>query len=290
MAKKTNPQLEGPKKLKFLIMNLIELTINSLKFDRVTVYQNEAEVTRLLRIHLTSGLSNIQINSVPEYIDTDSIQIFSCCELDIVDVKMSKKTSLGDDGINTLKSEITNLELENQHLKTKLDTASSKMDNLNNFFNNLTRQPTINSLIPYFDCYSIKIDSLTKEKYELETQLKSLEHDLRLKREEYESRLKEFNLVSMHFQVSTTIDTDANIYLSYIVQNVSWTPKYEIRADLVTNNMTLYYYGIVCQSTGEDWKNTMITLSTAQPNTQPSAPLLETQKVRSCPVPLILTY
>lgn len=78
-------------------------------------------------------------------------------------------------------------------------------------------------------------------------------------------------------------ETTTNILLSYLVNNVSWSPKYDIRAFPKEKLMTISYYGLVKQTTGEDWKNCKIILSTAEPFVGPSVPELVTQNIRSKP-------
>ena len=71
--------------------------------------------------------------------------------------------------------------------------------------------------------------------------------------------------------------------LSYLVNNVSWSPKYNIRAFPTEKIMTVAYYGLINQTTGEDWTNVKLTLSTAEPFVGPSVPELATQNIRSKP-------
>jgi uncharacterized protein (TIGR02231 family) len=52
---------------------------------------------------------------------------------------------------------------------------------------------------------------------------------------------------------------------SYIVSQASWQPLYDARADADKKKLNLTYYGLVKQSTGENWDNVQLTLSTAQP-------------------------
>lgn len=55
------------------------------------------------------------------------------------------------------------------------------------------------------------------------------------------------------------------LYLSYVVSHASWEPAYDVRVDSSTQGLSLTYYGAVRQSTGEDWVNCRVSLSTAQP-------------------------
>jgi uncharacterized protein (TIGR02231 family) len=52
-----------------------------------------------------------------------------------------------------------------------------------------------------------------------------------------------------------------------VVSNASWTPLYDLRATVSPEKaeISLHYRATVTQSTGEDWKDVALTLSTASP-------------------------
>ncbi|MFM7903086.1 MAG: mucoidy inhibitor MuiA family protein, partial [Bacteroidota bacterium] len=81
-------------------------------------------------------------------------------------------------------------------------------------------------------------------------------------------------------QVVVTISADAPatgvVELSYMVSAAGWTPSYDLRASNTTEPVKLTYKANVYQSTGEDWKNVRIKLSTSNPNRshiKPSLPI-----------------
>ena len=55
--------------------------------------------------------------------------------------------------------------------------------------------------------------------------------------------------------VLLTVKEKAEIQLlvSYVVSNASWTPKYDLRVSSAERTMQVNYFGMVEQSTGEDW-------------------------------------
>jgi uncharacterized protein (TIGR02231 family) len=57
------------------------------------------------------------------------------------------------------------------------------------------------------------------------------------------------------------------ITLTYAVSGASWEPVYDVRVMPDTEKVSMTYYGIVTQESGEDWENVALTLSTA-PHTE----------------------
>jgi len=64
------------------------------------------------------------------------------------------------------------------------------------------------------------------------------------------------------------------IELSYYTANAGWTAIYDIRVNSKTNKVKMVYKASLTQTTGIDWKNTKLTLSTGTPNFGVNAPVL----------------
>ncbi|CAH8643680.1 unnamed protein product [Heterobilharzia americana] len=67
--------------------------------------------------------------------------------------------------------------------------------------------------------------------------------------------------------------------VSYVVSRCGWKPAYDIRIFNNDGTMKIVYYGMVQQSTGEDWETRYMTLSTAQPGIGGTVPHLGVQRV-----------
>lgn len=62
--------------------------------------------------------------------------------------------------------------------------------------------------------------------------------------------------------------------LSYVITGARWTPLYDVRTNLQEGKVSLAYYGLVQQNTGEDWNNVRLYLSTADPRRAADPPHL----------------
>jgi uncharacterized protein (TIGR02231 family) len=68
--------------------------------------------------------------------------------------------------------------------------------------------------------------------------------------------------------------SNTNIEWSYLVGNTSWVPFYDIRVKDTKSQLQLVSKANITQRTGEDWKNVVLKLSTANPNENGSKPEL----------------
>lgn len=64
------------------------------------------------------------------------------------------------------------------------------------------------------------------------------------------------------------------VELSYYTNNAGWTAIYDIRVNSKTNKVKMVYKASLTQTTGVDWKDTKLTLSTGTPTFGVAAPVL----------------
>ncbi len=65
-----------------------------------------------------------------------------------------------------------------------------------------------------------------------------------------------------------------SVELTYVVPGASWTPSYDARANPKAGTIALTLHGAVTQTTGEDWSDAALTLSTARPSGGVNPPTL----------------
>jgi uncharacterized protein (TIGR02231 family) len=66
-------------------------------------------------------------------------------------------------------------------------------------------------------------------------------------------------------EVSCEKSTQANFKFSFFSRLASWFPKYNVKANSGDDHMDVDYHAMVTQSTGVDWTNVKLTLSTTRP-------------------------
>ncbi|EUB55257.1 hypothetical protein EGR_09890 [Echinococcus granulosus] len=74
-------------------------------------------------------------------------------------------------------------------------------------------------------------------------------------------------------------DGPVDMLITYVVSRCLWKPAYDIRLFNSDGSMKIIYYGLVQQSTGEDWEPRRMTLSTAQPSSEGLCPSLGLQRL-----------
>ena len=85
-------------------------------------------------------------------------------------------------------------------------------------------------------------------------------------------------IVEATVAVSCGGENAPSVRLSYVVPHATWRPEYDLRFDAKRGDtgpgrVTLTVGAVITQSTGEDWTNAKVALSTSKPRLGSSAPL-----------------
>lgn len=84
--------------------------------------------------------------------------------------------------------------------------------------------------------------------------------------------------ITISLNVLSVVD-ELWLELSYVVSGASWQPAYDMRLNHAEQVMSLTYYGLVTQNTGEDWSGCHLSLSTATPAISGHPPSLPSKVV-----------
>jgi len=286
-----------------------ELTIpaSECKVFKVTVFTDRAEVTRrVLLSDLESGQHVIMVKGVSKFIDQNSIRAKGLgkmvlrsvgCEVNFPKVQEVPKDAAAefDERIRVINQGIA-------MLNKKLERSKAEHTLLQTFVNNVMRGPgagnkdvapgwvglneeklqSVSELLAY---YSKASEEKDKRETEIKDQLRIERERVSKVNEEKQARgLKRVSGDPTH-DVKVVLQAvgelkKAELHLTYMVSNASWSPSYDIRALSTSTDLSLTYYGTVRQSTDEKWMGVELSLSTAKPQVGGTPPELPTKVVQ----------
>ena len=137
-------------------------------------------------------------------------------------------------------------------------------------------ESALNDLTRYLEYYQKQLLQIDTSKASINKQIEELQQKIL----ETNREVASLNQPNSRERTDVTVvlhsaeKTEVQLQYSYIIRGCSWTPSYDIRVTTSTNSLQLQYYGNIVNSTGEDWKNVQLQLSTAQPSAGGSPPKL----------------
>jgi hypothetical protein len=265
----------------------------------VTVYNDQALITRAATVNMPAGVHTIIFTGLPDIMIDQSLKVSGVSEYEakISDIKIERLflDTLPAAHLTDLYQRLYNLRVEKNALdrtnllyKSQADAVDMLRDNYSRSLANPNpgQKPSLDEwdkLLQYVEKKKIdywgKMESLRIEIESKVNKIKALEDEI--KNVGGLSRKSEK-------QINVTIHTDKgdslNFEISYLIPDASWSPTYEARVTSAEKSLQLVYSGYVRQSSGEDWADVDMTLSTAQPAMSQTVPSLVRWTVDSRPV------
>ena len=254
---------------------IVETTIRE-----VTIYTNQALVSRHGRITLGAGASELVLRDLPVSLDTDSVRVSGTgtTAVSIMGVRTERAYTAEPvaESVADLERQIRDLENQAKALTDEIDAINLQRsfvkglseEAVGRFATGLARQQTdlnaTDALLGFlgnrWSERSQEIARLTHERDDLNAQLTALRKRLDQIRQP-QSR----ESISLFVAINAVGDGDFDLEASYVVYSAGWTPLYDLRVETDSGKVGLTYLANVRQWSGEDWPKVRLTLSTAKP-------------------------
>jgi len=266
--------------------------------ERVTVFTQGAQVFRSANITAGSGITHLVFTGITQDINPQSIQAGGKGSFIVTDVKhrikypepikqkpVPKEVTAE---IESLEDTLTELGFRKFEIEDRLAAYQLEKDMI--WKNKLTKgegkSDSLEVLIGAMDFFHKRLGELNtligkakREQFKNNTAINETNTRLQELRAYKQDTDPDKPYVAEN-QVVVTISADApatgTVEISYMVSGAGWTPSYDLRATNTTEPIKILYKANVFQSTGEDWKNVRMKLSTSNPNRshiKPSLPI-----------------
>ena len=256
-----------------------EKTIPS-KITHVTVFLQGAQIIQEAQASLPAGKSVLTVTGISPFMDESSIQVGGQGAFTILSVNQRRdfiQTLEDSPEVKELKKKIEELERKNEDEKVALEILRERESFLVTNKNIGGKEEALNpeSFRILFDLYGKNIDLVKSGILQKQRAIK--ENDivlarLRLQLAEYQNR-KETPKSEIQITVSAKSAVNAKFRISYLVNGAGWFPSYDIRVEKLGDPVTLVYKANVSQNTGVEWKNVLLTFSSATPNKSGNVPI-----------------
>ena len=264
-----------------LLFFLVNLDVFS-KIDSVVIYSDRVIITRLANVYLDRS-TDLVFADLPGAIDDASVRVKAKgLKIGEVQVKKGYKDEPYPD-VEKLKSKIEALKIKDRTYADEIAVLKDKEKFLQTIAIGgpevISKEIITGKVSPqaWRQGLSFMVDELLSAKMrmaEIERVRKELQDEINVfQRELNDIRSIVENRKTIIFDGHPEGAKNYRIQLSYILYGASWRTYYELRAQPSQGNVGFSYFSKVAQRTGEDWKNTKLVLSTAQPALGGTAPV-----------------
>ncbi|MGK0388609.1 MAG: hypothetical protein ACI94Y_001339 [Maribacter sp.] len=256
--------------------------------ESVTVFKQNAKVTRAATITLKKGNNEIILGDLTQSILVVSLQVQVKGDATLLsaahrtnylkDMEKPKKVAAIQDSLENLtydlqwlKNELLILQGE-EKIITQNNPLGSKKDE------GFTVEEIQKLTIFYrkrLTEIKRKILDTNRESKKLQAEINRLNTHLNYINQQGSKPTGE---IVLHF--FSPSDKTIPIKCSYLINNAGWTPLYDLKSKAISSPVQLVYKANVYQNSGQDWKNVKMKVSTNNPAANNSRPILNPRYVQ----------
>ena len=253
------------------------------KIEKATVFLNGAQINRTGKVSVNPGNSEIVFSGISPYINSQSIQVKGEGNFTVLSVvhklnylqEQAKQADMQkvDDQKEIIQDKIN---FENNMMSIYLNEETLLSKNQGIVAQNTGLKMT--DLKDAADFHRLRLMDLKQKETEITKTLKKLNAEMvKLNKQRDELNKQATTATSeVVVKVQSNEIVNADFSLSYFVDKAGWYPTYDIRVIDIKHPITMAYKANVYQSSGEDWKDVKLTLSTANPKQNGEKPQLPT--------------
>lgn len=252
-----------------------------------TVYFNAAEITERATVTLPAGTSEVVVQNVANYVNESTVQIGAPSTLTVLSVQFTNNyvaetevTETTSPAQKKLYDSIASIQKEIQKIRTLRTAEQNTVELLDKSAEQYGNQSGLSmaELTKMVEFYKTKrnesalaIDAFNQKEEKLIQKINTLSQQISAMGRPVVDNSPSGRLV---LQVMNDMAGPVDLDISYLTNNASWTPFYDLRADGTAQPINMLYKAQVVQNTGIDWKKVKLTLSSGTPYQNSQAPIL----------------
>ncbi|WP_445455381.1 mucoidy inhibitor MuiA family protein [Flavobacterium sp. HNIBRBA15423] len=252
------------------------------KIEKVIVFSEGAQVTRKAKASFELGKTELVFQGISPKIDKQSLQVKGIGSFTILSVIHQNNF------LNTQqhREEISSLEADKRNWELKKTTETNVLSILQNEENILAKNQVVGGtnsglktidLKEAVDFHRQRLIDLVKKKTEVSQKISAIDSTL----VKLDKQLKALNSsdesatsdIIVTVSANTAI-TDATFEINYYVFDAGWYSNYDLRVEDVNNPIDLLFKANIFQSSGEDWKDVKMVISSGNPTESGLAPTI----------------
>ncbi len=258
--------------------------------QEVTVYTDQAQVTRRGKIRLAGNERELSVVGLPMAAQTESVRAIGTGTVAVKLLGVRTERTVAVEPVSPRVAELTGQIEAVEERRRALSDRMAALTLQQNFVQGLSEKAVerfsqtlarqqisledtarlLDFMGRQYNDYATAISEGEKERIALEKELKALRRQLDLLATPRSTESYRF-LVG----IEPAGPGEFELEVSYLVYGASWKPLYDLRLAQTLASLNLTYLAEVQQSSGEDWTGVGLTLSTAKPGLGSLPPRLD---------------
>jgi uncharacterized protein (TIGR02231 family) len=259
--------------------------------DAVTVYPDGASVTRVITLDLAAGDTTLVAKDFPLALDPSSLRVEGVAEAKLTIGAIDAKPPRAAPPVNQseIDKRIEALKDERDNLQGAITAAEARRKFAERFAETspagIGEKGEARPIAEWRAAFAAVADEVASADTAIrDAERKQRDIDREIARLESDRAIKPPSKLEVRIDLASPAATQATLRVTYAVRNAHWTPLYDVRLDTGAKDrkpaLELVRRAEITQSTGEDWSNVALDVSTVRIARGGSAPDLNSLVVQ----------
>ena len=253
--------------------------------DAVTVYPDGASVTRVVALDLPAGDTTVVLNDFPLGLDVSSLRVEGEADAKLtigaIDARTPRAAAPAD--LPELDKRLEALGDERANLQGAIDAATARRKFAEHFAEvspvGIGDKGEARPMSEWRKAFAAVSDEVAAADTAIrDAKRKQRDLDREIVRLQSDRAIKPPSKLEVRLDLAATAATSAKLRVTYAVRKARWTPLYDARLDTGAKDrkpaLELVRRAEITQTTGEDWSNVALTVSTVRTARGGNAPEL----------------
>ena len=249
---------------------------------KVTVFKEGAQVEHSKELDLSKGKQIVVFQKLTDFLDPSSIQLKCSESATILSVRTRKNfddKTIAETELNEKNDRKKALEKQERALRDeyKVLLLDEQLLQKNNSLSSQQQAMKIAELKEASTFFHAKLSEINTRKSQLDSEIEAVVRKINTIEQEINTRkgLPVVNYTEVEVELDVEKAGTVNFDFTYITHKASWKPYYDMRSNGVGAPVLLEAKGLVTQSTGIDWKDIKLILSTNDPYDNTQEPIID---------------
>ena len=272
-------------------INIAEASENLAPITKVLVFADRAEVKRTAKAVCKNDTTVVVFKGLPSSLDSRTLRAEATNKAEAIGITSMQMplNEQKDEYYKNLQIRLRKVLLLIKELKDQMEIHNRYLTTLNdyaNYYHPLITEDMRNRK-PGILKWEKTLDKVTEKRIETAKKKAAVEFKLRKLNKERDKIKNKISKLNPHKKTGTLNaevsvkcygETKPEVFLYYVVPGATWKPEFDFRFSPFKNNkvgkgnLEITVGAIVQQTTGEDWSNIELELSTARPKAGSEAP------------------
>jgi uncharacterized protein (TIGR02231 family) len=253
--------------------------------DAVTVYPDGASVTRVIALDLPGGDNTVVLNDFPLGLDVSSLRVEGEADAKLtigsIDAKTPRAAAPAD--LPELDKRLEALRDQRADLQGAIDAAGARRKFAEHFAEaspaGIGEKAGARPISEWREAFAAVSDEVAAADTAIrDAKRRQRDLDREIARLQSDRAIKPPSKLEVRLDLAAAAATTAKLRVTYNVRNAAWTPLYDARLDTGAKDrkpaLELVRRAEIRQSTGEDWSNVALSVSTVRTARGGNAPEL----------------